>query len=599
MNDPALRSDGRSVSWGASVQGAETRFRLWAPTQERVQVRLGGRDWPMQQREGGWFELVAPARPGSEYMFVLDDGTAVADPASRAQAGALSGPSLVVDPGAFAWRHAGWRGRPWEETVILELHVGTFTPEGTFRAVIDKLGHVAETGLTAIELMPVAHFAGERGWGYDGVLPYAPHPAYGSPDDLRALVDAAHGHGLQVFLDVVYNHFGPEGNVLPRFADFFHEAKSTPWGSAIAYEHPAVRRFFIENALYWLDEFRMDGLRLDAVDHIADPESEVEILVEMAREVRAAFPDRHVHTATEDNRNVTHLHVRGGDGRPILHTAEWNDDLHNVAHVICTGETEGYYVDFAADHWGKFARALAQGYVYQGEHSRHDGGPRGMPSAHLPPTAFVDFLQNHDQVGNRAYGERLTVMTPEPLLRAMRAILLLSPHIPLLFMGEEWGETRPFVFFTDFDGELAAAVCEGRRQEFRHFAAFHDASLRESIPDPNAPATFLASKIDWARRNRPEGRAWLAHTRHLLDLRRREIAPHLAGTGGGCGTVVAAENGIVAVDWRLGGIRLRLRANLTPDAGPAPDAPGRVIHGGEGDGAQLPGYSVRVAVEPR
>jgi malto-oligosyltrehalose trehalohydrolase len=600
MDSQPAGSGERVTSWGAAVLGDATRFRVWAPLHQRIRLRLAGRDLPMRRSADGWFEITTPAPPGTEYLFVLDDGTALPDPASRAQAGALDGPSLVVDSDAYTWATPDWRGRPWEEVVFLELHVGTFTPEGTFRAAIDKLGWLAELGITAIELMPVAQFAGERGWGYDGALLYAPHPAYGTPDDLRALVDAAHGHGLMVFLDVVYNHFGPEGNVLPRFAPVFHEEAATPWGAAIAYERPPLRRFFIENALYWLDEFRIDGLRLDAVDHIADPESEVEILVELAEAIRAAFPDRHVHTTTEDNRNVTHLHVRDAAGRSRLHTAEWNDDLHNVAHVICTGETEGYYVDFAVDHWGKFARALAEGFAYQGEPSRHENGaPRGTPSGHLPPAAFVDFLQNHDQVGNRAYGERLTTLTPAPLLRAMSAILLLSPHIPLLFMGEEWGETQPFVFFTDFHGALADAVRDGRRKEFRHFAAFHDAAARESIPDPNAPETFEASKLVWAHRERPEGRAWLEHTRGLLAIRHREIVPHLAGAGPSSGSVVAADDGIVAVDWRLDGIALRLRANLTPDPATAPPAAGRAIYGGEHRGAELPGHTVRLTVAPR
>ena len=310
-------------------------------------------------------------------------------PGGAGDGGRALGRGGVVDPGAYPWRATGWRGRPWEETVIEEIHVGTFTAEGTFRAAIDRLGALAEIGITAIELMPVAQFAGTRGWGYDGVLLYAPHDAYGTPDDLRALVDAAHEAGLMVFLDVVYNHFGPEGNPLGRLApEFFHPERSTPWGIAIAYETPAVRRFFIDNALYWLDEFRFDGLRFDAADHVVDADSEEEILAEMAREVRARFPDRHVHLATEDNRNIVGLHP-WEDGRPLLHTAEWNDDLHNVAHVVATGETEGYYVDFAEGRWAKLARALAEGFAYQGEPSRlADGaaagrGERGAAAARL------------------------------------------------------------------------------------------------------------------------------------------------------------------------------------------------------------------------
>ena len=357
------------------------------------------------------------------------------------------------------------------------------------------LAALAEAGFTAVELMPVAQFAGSRGWGYDGVLPFAPHPAYGTPDDLRAFVDAAHGVGLMVFLDVVYNHFGPQGCPLPQIAPaFFHPERETPWGVAIAYERPAVRRYFIENALHWLEDYRMDGLRFDAADHIRDTDSDEEILVEIAREIRARYPDRQVHLTTEDNRNITRLHPWEG-GRPLLHTAEWNDDLHNVAHVIATGETEGYYVDFAKDRWGKYARALAEGFAYQGEPSPHAGGvPRGEASAHQPPLAFLDFLQNHDQIGNRAFGERLTTLAAPAMVRALTAMLLLSPHVPLLFMGQEWGETRPFVFFTDFEGKLADAVREGRRHEFRHFAAFAEPAARAHIPDPNDPTSFEASQ---------------------------------------------------------------------------------------------------------
>jgi maltooligosyltrehalose trehalohydrolase len=442
--------------------------------------------------------------------------------------------------------------------------MGTFTPEGTFRAAIERLDHVAATGFTAIEIMPVGQFEGDRGWGYDGVLPFAPHPAYGTPDDLRALVDAAHERGLMAFLDVVYNHFGPEGNYLPSFApEFFHTERHTPWGAEIAYDRPEVRAFFIENARYWLEAFRFDGLRLDAIDYVRDPYSHKEILVELAETVRAALPDRHVHLTTEDNRNITKLHERGEGGRVPLYTAEWNDDLHNVAHVIATGETEGYYVDFAQDRWWRYARALAEGFAYQGEASvLGDGAPRGVPSGHLPPTAFVDFLQNHDQVGNRAYGERLDALADAAMIEALTAILLLSPHVPLMFMGEEWGETRPFVFFTDFEGTLADLVRQGRRREFAAFAAF-------------GPRAKVA---------------------HLLHLRREWIVPRLARCGGHSGEVRAATPDRLAVDWRLGDLRLGLRARLRPGGDPLPPARGKLIHRtGEPDRAPFAAHYVDVA----
>ncbi|WP_333828840.1 malto-oligosyltrehalose trehalohydrolase [Pararhodobacter sp.] len=566
-------------SWGAEPGEGGTRFRLWAPGQKRLTLRCDGNDHPMTPTDGGWFELTLPGvGAGAAYAFMLDTGQVVPDPAARAQTGDVHGPSRVMDPGAFDW--SPWAGRPWEEAVIHEVHIGTFTPEGTFRAAIEKLPHLAQTGVTALEIMPVAQFAGNRGWGYDGVLPYAPHPAYGTPDDLKALIDAAHRHGLMVLLDVVYNHFGPEGNYLAAYApEFFDPDRQTPWGDAIAYDRDPVRRFFIENALYWIDEFHLDGLRLDAIDHVRDT-TEPDILTEIALRIRERFP--HAHLTTEDNRNITHLHARDESGQPRLYSGEWNDDFHNVAHVIATRESEGYYADFTDDPIARFARALAEGFIWQGEHSPSANAPRGAPSAHLPPTAFVDFLQNHDQTGNRAFGERLLTLSTPGMVRALMTIHLLSPHIPLLFMGEEWGETRPFAFFTDFEGDLARAVREGRRREFAGFAAFKDAGLRDTIPDPNAPETFEASRIDWARPATDEGGAWLAFTSGLLALRHAKIVPHLKGAGGDSGKVLLAQDGLIAVDWRLNGATLGLRANLSDNTAALPGASGDCILGTPG-----------------
>ncbi|MFN3548390.1 MAG: malto-oligosyltrehalose trehalohydrolase [Mesorhizobium sp.] len=548
------------LSWGTRIlEEGGVRFRIWAPGLETLSLRLAGCDMEMARDGDGWFERVVPGvAPGTPYAFMLPDGRAVPDPASRAQAGDVHGPSLVVDPTSYRWRVPDWTGRPWEEAVIYELHIGAFTEEGTFAAAIGKLDHLAELGVTAVEIMPVAQFSGNRGWGYDGVLPYAPHRAYGGPDGFKAFVDAAHARGLMVLLDVVYNHFGPDGNYLPLYApDFFRPDRHTPWGGAIAYEADPVRRFFVENALYWLDEFNLDGLRLDAVDHIAD-----DLLEEIARRVRGAFPGRHIHLTTEDNRNVTVLHGRGEKGVVTGFTAEWNDDFHSIAHVIATGETDGYFADFADDPTALLARALAEGFGYQGEISPQWGRARGEPSAHLPPTAFIDFLQNHDQVGNRAFGERLPGLASPDLLRVLTAMLLLSPHIPLLFMGEEFAEDRPFLFFTDFHGDLARAVTEGRRREFSGFPAFRDGDAARRIPDPNDPATFAASKLDWSKPDLGSGRIRFDHVRRLLAIRRETIVPALAGAGGDAGTVRAAGDGVVAVDWRLGDALLRMRANL-------------------------------------
>ncbi|MFU0504417.1 malto-oligosyltrehalose trehalohydrolase [Pseudaminobacter sp. NGMCC 1.201702] len=592
-------------SWGAEfVHAGEVRFRVWAPGAKSLALRLGGADTPMTRDDDGWFELMASGvDAGAPYCFVLPDLTVVPDPAARAQTGDVHGPSIVVDPTHYPWKDVEWGGRPWEEAVIYELHVGTFTAEGTFSAAIERLPYLADLGVTAVEIMPVAQFAGERGWGYDGVLLYAPHRAYGSPEDMKTFIDAAHAHGLMVLLDVVYNHFGPDGNYLSNLAPaFFHPERHTPWGSAIAYEKAPVRRFFVENALYWLEEFHLDGLRFDAIDQIRDPDSATELLVEIAELVRAEFPGRHIHLTTEDNRNATHLHQRNKDGRPLRYTAEWNDDFHNAAHVLATGETDGYYEDFADHPAGKLARALAEGFVYQGQPSAHGGGlPRGEPCRHLPPSVFIDFLQNHDQVGNRALGERLSMLADEPLRRVLSAVLLLSPHIPLLFMGEEFGETRPFYFFTDFQGELAAAVCDGRRLEFAKFAAF--ANAPERVPDPNAEATFEQSKIDWKALETENGHEWLAFTRKLLKLRRLHIVPLLGRASGNAGRILEAEEGIVAVDWNFAKGRLQMRANFTAEEKASPKFAGNLIFAESEDAARalrdgrLPGRSIVVAIE--
>lgn len=566
--------------WGAiPLPEGKTRFRLWAPDVDSLSLRLNGADHVMEAEPDGWFSLSTAAAPRYTYAFVLPDGRAIPDPASRAQQGDVHGPSLVVDPSVYAWQ-TDWRGRPWEEAVIYELHTGTFTPDGTFRSAMERLPHIAETGFTAVELMPVAQFAGTRGWGYDGVLLYAPHSVYGSPDDLRAFVDAAHAHGLMVLLDVVYNHFGPVGNHLPDYAGaFFHPEVVTPWGEAIAFDAAPVRRFFIDNALHWLREYRLDGLRLDAIDFIDDP-SEPEIVVEIAQEIRTAVADRPVHLTTEDDRNITRLHERGPENSVPLYTAEWNDDLHNVVHAIVTGETDGYYVNYMEGRWEMLGRALATGYGFQGQTMPATGKARGQTSDHLPPVAFIDFLQNHDQIGNRAFGERLSALAPAWRVEAMTAILLLSPHIPLMFMGEEWAEDRPFCFFAEFEGEQRVKVTEGRRREFAQFDAFAETGTHH-VPDPCDPATFEASRLDWSQAQSEQGRAAILRIRDLLSLRREHIVPHLAGTGGGSGRVLLARQGALAIDWRLGGsdgVLVQLRANLSDSAQDLPPALGDMLH---------------------
>lgn len=560
------------TTWGTTILEGGALFRVWAPAQSRVMLwsDRSARTVAMQRSDDGWFALETDAvAVGEGYGFQLDDGFRVPDPAARAQMDDVHGPSRLVDPRAFHWSQAEWTGRPWHETVLYELHTGTFSEEGSFDGVLKHLDHLERIGVTAVELLPVAQFGGCRGWGYDGTLLYAPHTVYGGPEGLKRLVDAAHERGLMMFLDVVYNHFGPEGSYLHLYApDFFHPERSTPWGSAIAFEKAPVRRFFIDNALYWLEEFRFDGLRLDAVDKIDDM-TEEPILEELARAVRRRFDGcRHVHLCTEDDRNVVSLVARSNGSVP-LYSGEWNDDFHHAAHVIATDDAEGYYCDFGG-RTHHLARALAEGYVYQGEPSAYrGGGNRGEPSAHLPPTAFVNFIQNHDQTGNRAFGDRLTDLAHRRAVEALTAILLLSPQIPLLFMGEEWGETRPFCFFCDFDGELADAVREGRRNEFRHWSSFHDPHNRELIPDPNALSTFRSSMLEWASLARPTRRARLDLVMRLLAIRKTEIVPRLAHIGGNASEGYEVEDTALCVRWRMGdGSRLSLFANLDDESWP-------------------------------
>jgi maltooligosyltrehalose trehalohydrolase len=497
----------------------------------------------------------------------LGDGTRVPDPASRFQPEDVHGPSEVVDPRGYRWQHPDWCGRPWHETVLYELHVGTFSEEGTFDGLRRKLDHLVGLGVTAVELMPLADFPGLRNWGYDGVLPFAPDASYGSPDQLKRLIDEMHGRGLMAFLDVVYNHFGPDGNYLSLYApDYFDPNAQTPWGAAINYRQRPVRDLTIHNVLYWLEEYRFDGLRFDAVDQIIDT-GQPHILDEIAETVRRVMPpERHVHLVLENDANQGRLLERR-DGRPIVYDAQWNDDLHHVCHHLLTGEAAGYYRDYATEPVGRLARALTSGFVYQGDVSQDRGGVRrGTPSDHLPPTAFVGFLQNHDQIGNRAFGERIADLAPWPAIRAFQALLLLAPQIPLLFMAEEWGATQPFCFFTDFHDDLADVVREGRRREFKKFPQFADEAARAEIPDPNDITTFAASRIDWSVLQQPRHADWLAYTSEILRIRREAIVP-LLPTIESRGASAEVTGRALRVTWPLGdGRSLVLIANLAAQA---------------------------------
>jgi maltooligosyltrehalose trehalohydrolase len=587
------RRHAAALEFGAElVEPGRTRFSLWAPAAREVLLEAqGAPPLGMQREDDGMFRAVAEAGAGTRYRYRVD-GRLVPDPASRAQDGDVHGCSLVVDPRAYNWIYHRWRGRPWHESVIYEAHAGCL---GGFKGLTGRLPQLAELGVSVLELMPIGGFAGNRNWGYDGVLPYAPAAAYGTPEELKGLIDAAHGLGLCVYLDVVYNHFGPDGNYLHDYApQFFDAARQSPWGPAIDFKRPQVREFFIGNALYWLNEYRFDGLRLDAVHAIDDPG----FLEELAARVRAATEaDRHVHLILENEHNQAALLERGYD-------AQWNDDLHNALHVLLTGETESYYANYREAPARKLARALAEGFAYQGEPSpSHNGKPRGSFSGHLPPTCFVAFLQNHDQVGNRAMGERLSALARPAALHAAISLLLLCPQIPLIFMGEEWAASEPFLYFTDFHDELAAAVREGRRREFAGFAAFTDPQRRQSIPDPNDEATFLRSAPAAAPPTPAQTRCRRIY-RELLGIRRAAIVPRLEGAAGD-GAEAVGEAAVTAA-WRLGdGMRLWIGLNLgrTPAPVTAPRQ-GLLYESLHGSGAaaaagSLPPESCCVFLEPR
>ncbi|MBV8743942.1 MAG: malto-oligosyltrehalose trehalohydrolase [Xanthobacteraceae bacterium] len=566
------------LHFGPELTSAGVQFRLWAPAAKHVELVLE-RPVRMEPQEDGWHTLMVPeARTGTRYRFRIDSELDVPDPASAFQPDDVSGPSEVIDHAAHIWRAADWRGRPWESAAILELHVGTFTPGGTFRAAIDKLDHVVDAGFTAIELMPVADFSGHRNWGYDGVLLFAPDSAYGRPEDLKALIDAAHLRGLMVLLDVVYNHFGPEGNYLGRYAPQFFTAARTPWGNAIDYRVPQVRGFAIENALHWITNYRFDGLRLDAV-HAITQAGEPPLLADLSRAVgaRAQELGRQVHLVLENDDNRASLLDPRTDPPRGKYRAQWNDDYHHAWHVKLTGETHGYYTDYREQPLRQIARVLSSGFVYQGEASAHRKGEhRGEPSGKLPPEAFITFLQNHDQIGNRPFGDRLTKQTDPHAIEAALAVMLLAPMPPLMFMGEEWGATTPFPFFCDFTGELAEAVRTGRRKEFKDAYAAH----ADEVPDPLSEETFRSAVLNWSACREPDGRRRLDLVRELLSVRRQEIVPRVAQSSFASAT---ADGDLLEATWSIGRAEtLALLANLGGSSigNPRPRTSARPIWGG-------------------
>jgi maltooligosyltrehalose trehalohydrolase len=505
---------------GAAPLGAAgTRFLVWAPAASAVRLRIVGPpalDVAMHPCGHGYYEAVVEgAGPGTRYWYCLDDGPTRPDPASRCQPEGVHGPSEVVSE-TFPWTDAAWRGRPLVQYVIYELHVGAFTPEGTFDAALPRLDVLAAAGVTAVEIMPVAHFPGVRNWGYDGAYLFAVHEAYGGPAGFKRFVDACHARGLAVVLDVVYNHFGPEGSYVGEFGPYFTDRYRTPWGAAVNFDGPqsdGVRRFFIENALRWIDEFHVDALRLDAVHAIMD-QSAQPFLAQLANAVhaQAARCGRMVYAIAESNLNDPRLvrpGARGGYGLD----AQWSDDLHHALHAVLTPERTGYYADYGGV--ADLGRALADGFVYAGRYSPYRRRRYGAPCGDLGGHRFVVCTQNHDQVGNRARGDRLTRLVSFEALKAAAGVALLSPYVPLLFMGEEYGEPAPFQYFTSHsDPAIGEAVRRGRRAEFEAWGG------ADEVPDPQDPATFLRSKLTWELRQRGHHRALLDFYAELLRLRR-------------------------------------------------------------------------------
>ncbi len=500
-------------------------FRVWAPMAAHVDVEVDGARVPMVQTgDMGWHEVdVDGAGAGSDYRFVLDGGDALPDPRSAHQPAGVHGPSRVVDHAAFGWTDQAWRGVHLPSAVIYEVHVGTFTPEGTFDAAITRLDHLVDLGVDVVELLPVNEFSGSRGWGYDGVDLYAPHNAYGGPDGMKRLVDACHGRGLGVVMDVVYNHLGPAGNYLARYGPYFTDRYATPWGQAVNLDGPGsdeVRRFFVDNAVMWLEDYHCDGLRLDAVHAILDA-SATHLLEELSVQVEelAARLGRHLFLVAESDLNdprVVRRREVGGYGID----AQWSDDFHHAIHSVLTGETTGYYQDFGTI--ASLATALERAFVHAGEYSPYRRRRHGRLDAGLSGHRFLGYSQNHDQVGNRAAGERTAALVSTARLEVAAALVLASPFVPMLFQGEEWGATTPFQYFTDHeDPDLGRAVSAGRRQEFAAFGWDP-----EDVPDPQDRATFERSKLDWSELEREPHRQLLDWYRRLIRLRRE--VPDLA-----------------------------------------------------------------------
>jgi maltooligosyltrehalose trehalohydrolase len=509
--------------------GGGVTFRVWAPLAERVSVRVvapAPQEFELRRGPGDVFEAHAPSvGAGADYFYVLDGGRQLPDPVSRFQPEGVHGPSRVVDPEAFEWTDAEWRGLPLRDYVVYELHVGTFTREGTFEAVIPKLAHLKSLGVTAVELMPVAEFPGGRNWGYDGAYPYAPQSTYGGPEGLKKLIDACHREGLAFVLDVVYNHLGPEGNYLGEFAPIYSDVYKSPWGSALNFdgaESDGVRRHFVENALYWLDEYHVDALRLDAVHAIYDAGPR-HLLAEIAGEFRAAgrARGREVHTIAESDLNDPRV-IRPASAGGYGIDAQWSDDFHHSLHAVIARNETGYFADFG--RLADLARAIEAGFAYDGRYSAHRRRRHGAPAEDRAGEQFVVSVQNHDQIANAYWGDRLASVVPLEGQKLAAALLLCgAPNVPMLFMGQEWGETAPFLYFTSHtDAALGEAVRAGRKAEYASFVKEEGetASALGGFADPQAPETFEQSKLVWPRLSESPHAEVLNFHRDLLAARR-------------------------------------------------------------------------------
>ena len=589
------------MPFGTQVLGGSgVRFQIFAPAAESIRIKLeeSGKLLAATPRGDGWHELeTEEARPGTRYRFVLPDGAEIPDPASRYQPQDVHGPSEVIDPAAYEWSDEGWVGRPWEEAVLYELHVGTFTQEGTFRSAMEHLDHIAELGATGIELMCLSDFAGNRNWGYDPALLYAPDSAYGRPEDLKAFIDAAHARSLMVILDVVYNHFGPEGNYLPQiFPHLLSERHRTPWGQALNFDAEGsaeVRKFILHNALYWIEEFHVDGLRVDA-SHAMIDEGPRHVLDDLRDCVQEVARGRRVHLVLENESNTSERLMRDAAGRPESYTAQWNHDITHLLGAVLGKPCEERREDDAGET-DRLGKALAKGFVIAAEEKG-----RFIFEGKAPPTAFVGFIQTHDLIGNRIFGDRVSDIVSQESVRAIAAIYLLLPQIPLIFMGEEWAASTPFPFFCDYHGELADEVRKGRCDQLAKLDPAPSEEEMKRAPDPQADETLRSAQLRWDELGSRDHAELFEWYKRVLQVRQEAVVPLLRGLTGTCGRYGMIGPGALQISWDLAGdTKLHLHANLcAQSAAGFGDMPGKILwmQGTEADGT-LGAWTVVWSVE--